>query len=304
MGILIGKAHETLTEYDVTNQSVDNSRFQTKNRSINKTLQSYAWKEKSSIKYDLDFIEDDDFKSLTYLIANKSSLHEGYITVPIPYSNEKTKCIHSFGGVINPSSTDVVKQYNGIKTVDTFNPTTDGTEITTVEYSDISTYDDGYGEFTNTGSGNWLTFEYNISDFLSTFSYQEVKRFTLAYFGMKSSPIKFYLWDYLNESWYNIEDFYYYDETQFEDPSFALNYQMAATFSLPFGYANINDNFISSGKIMFGVQSSSTTEPMIAQYVKMFINGYQVIIDDPESFDYRDYFTGMGRRGQLSLLEI
>ncbi len=306
MPILFGKSKNVLSEFCITNQTIENLQFKTKNRSINKSLQSYQWKEKASIKYDFDFIEESTFQDLTYLLTNKSSLNEGFLTMPIPYSNNKSKCIYDFNGITSPSSFHVCKTYSGPKGVDDFNPITEthDIELTTAQYTSIGSYDTNKVEVTNVGNGTWLTFEFNINDFLTTFSYKEIKRFMFVFFGMKSSPIKFYLWDYDNAEWYNIEDYYYYDSSKFAESSFYLNYQMIAPFSLPFGYESINTNFIDSNKIIFGVYSTSSTQNLLCQYIKMFINGYNVIADDPEAMNYRDYFIGAGRRGQLSLLEI
>ena len=170
MGILIGKANQTLSEYEVINQSVENDNFKTKSRSINKSLQSYSWKEKSEIKYDLDFLEESDYRDILYLLANKNSLHEGLITLPIPYSDNSTKCIFDYNAVSSPSSTHKIKHYAGVKTVDTLNPTSDGTELTTGDYNQIEDYNSSDYTLNNTGNGCWLMFDFLISDFLTTAS--------------------------------------------------------------------------------------------------------------------------------------
>ena len=307
MGILIGKADSVLQDFCIANQLVEQNQFKTKQRSINKSLQSYSWREKASIKYDLDFLTESDYCDIEFLLNNKSNLHEGFITMPIPYSDNKTKCIYTFQGVANPSSTNIAKKYIGSKGVNSFNPITETLtydELTTANYEKIDSYDTNGVSISNAGHGVWLTLNYDISNFLTTFSYKEIKRFTLVFFGMQSSPINFYLWDYVNSAWYNIDDFYFYDASQFASPDFYLNYQMVAPFSLPYGYESINANFINANRIMFGVHSTSLTQNLMVQYVKLFINGYNVISNDPDSFDYRDYFTGMGRKGQLNLSEI
>ena len=93
MGFLIGKANETLQEFETTNQNIRFDDFINPERSINKSAQAYAFREKGIFEYEFQFMSDLNYRNLLYLIKNRSSLREGLISIPIPYSSEPDSTI-------------------------------------------------------------------------------------------------------------------------------------------------------------------------------------------------------------------
>jgi hypothetical protein len=306
MGFLIGKSNEALTEIETTAQRISFDAFIDSSRSINKTLQTYQYKEKGSFKYEMSFLSDSDYRAITNIARNRNSLREGLFTIPIPYSH------YSNASILVPSTT-TNKAYSGNSTNKPWEAALNSlidTEFTTIEYDSIDTYDIDYVNLAAvTAKYNYMIFSFDLSSFVSLFDEREIRRLTLCINGMNSSPIRFFAYSPTSENWYNIEDYYYYDSTAFDAPYgeglFSLNKQLVASLALPWGLDSIATDFLSSNKVYFMAVTGAVNQSLIAQYVRCFVNGYWVSpasVLDLENF--ATAFTGAGRTGNLELQEI
>ena len=311
MGFLIGKANETLQEFETTNQNIRFDDFINPERSINKSAQAYAFREKGIFEYEFQFMQDLDYRNLLYLIKNRSSLREGLINIPIPYSSEPDSTI------ILPTVSTLNKVYYGGYLESTAKPwevvwgTLPKVELTSGEYSKVRVND--ANAIWIAPLANWITYyllQFNATDFITDFSYKELRRLTLGYIGMNSSPMRFFIWSPTYEQWYLIDDRYYYDDTAFDYPvgggEFSLNKQQVASFTLPWSTQSIYKDFVDTDNtVKFMVSNDHDNETLMMQYCRLFINGYWTMMAGPQDFEnYSTAFTGAGRVGKLTLMEM
>jgi hypothetical protein len=302
MPMRLGKANDTLTEYDIIGQDISYEKFQTMARSIEKNLQSYQFPEKAMIKYDFDFMTEAIYRSLILKLNDRSSVHEGLLTFGEPYSEYLTKCLFDFYGITNPSSTHKISI---IDSATTPIPTDSWIELNNIYYGKIGAYDTndidlGYG------TNPYFLLEFKLSDFLTQFSYEEIKRFTLLYYGMKAAPVKIYAWNLIEGAWYLLKTANYLDDTQFSVPAFYQNYQIAAQLYLPWGCTDFLTYFINtadSNRIKFLVQFPENANAY-AQYIRLAVNGFLAIPTRPEDLNFRESFIGAGRKGSVGLQEV
>lgn len=311
MGFLLGKIDAALTEFETTNQDIKFDSFLNSNRSINKTAQTYQYKEKGSFKYEFQYMQDAEYASMLKLIKDRNTLHQGMYLVPIPFSLSPTKSVLapefgtanqvwyalSNGEYSFPWKTkfdDLAKE-----------------ELTEAEYGKVSVYDTNYiGLTATTGYRPYFLLQFDLSDFITEFGDDVLRRATLGICGMNCSPIRIFAWSPLLEDWYNITDVYQYDATAFDlsgAGAFSLNKSMTASLSLPYGCTNFADTFVdgNDSTIKFMMAGGLTEQNLILQHAKLFVNGYWVFQDGVQDIEnYMTSFIGAGRMGNLELTEI
>jgi hypothetical protein len=309
MGFLIGKGNETLQEFETTNQDIKFDDFINPERSINKSAQSYAFREKGSFNYEFQFMSDTVYQNMLYLLKNRSSLREGLLLVPIPYS------LQSAASIQLPTYNTNNKFYFG-ETLDAATKPWTKTwaelvknELTEAQYGKIRVDDLNYVNLLAGDGVPYFLAQFSTSAFTTLFTYKELRRLTLSYIGMNSSPMRFFIWSPSRALWYLIDDRYYYDDTAFDMPggsgAFSLNKQLISSFTLPWGLTSIYSDFVDvDGTVKFMI-SGNVVQPMIVQYVRLLINGYWVMMAGPQDFEnFETAFTGAGRNGQVALLEM
>jgi len=300
MPMRIGKPVDGLTEYAIVGQDGPKiNDFKTMARTIEKTLQSYSFPNKASIKYDFDFMTEAEWRSLILMLRNRSAIHEGLLTLPEPYSEYSSKCILDFNAITNPSSTHIAA-YADTATAPA--PSGGWAELTTAQYGKLWAYDSNELSITPAVQGQ-LMLAFKISDFLAQFSYEEINRLTLILFGMKASPLKFYAYNFIEAAWYEIKRATYLDDTQFSIPGFYRNYQNVAALHLPWGCTDFLNYFLSSSRVCFLITFPAGAD-IYLQYAKLAVNGYHVINASEEDFNFRESFIGAGRKGSIELQEI
>lgn len=305
MGLLLGKANTSLSEFDTTNQNVKHNSFRINERSIDKSLQAYQFKEKAEFGYEFQFFSDANYQNLINLLTNRSSLREGLFLLPIPYSHQEAAC-----GLVPTEG--LHKAYEGNLTDPWNTPLGSMTlfELSSANYLKIRTYDTNYLETSGVGQLHYFfIFKFDLSSFLSLFSWKELRRMTLLHVGMYSSPIRFFAWSPLNNQWYLMDDRAYYDDTAFDIPgtgAFSLNKQLVSQLGLPWGNESLYQSFVDGSNIVtFMVSGGNIDQQILTQFVKLFVNGYWVNPDDPIDIEnFSVAFTGAGRTGNIKLMEM
>jgi hypothetical protein len=300
MGILIGKSDATLTNFEVTGQNVSFSSFRNTQRSISKAGQIYQFQEKGSFDLDFNYMSNGDYQSLSHILRNRNSLRDGLIFQPIPYAGDASTILDfTDKGTTNKAykfSTPSEPMANG---------PTRSSEFSSSEYDEVKAYDTSAVEIAAAAgnyAGYWMDF--NISSFLSTYSYKELRRLTLVIHGMKTSPVRFGIYDVLNSVWVPLVDKYEYN-SDLTSSSFYLYRQLVAQAATPWGSNTLYDNFAPSGHVQFLITSANVNVPMALQYARLFINGYWVGEEESGNFEnFATAFTGAGRSGQLKLVEL
>jgi len=305
MGFLIGKGNEDLQEFETTNQDIKFLDFKNPERSINKSAQSYAFREKGEFSYEFQFMSETYYRNLLYLCKNRSSLREGMILIPIPYASQQSSCI------LKPTYSTSNKFYYGSSAP--ANIPWDK-KLTDLAYAEISSTQYGYIRVDDSNSinlvpspnYNFYLAQFSLSDFITNFSYKDLRRLTLSYIGMNSSPMRFFIWSPTYLTWYLIDDRFYYDDSSFADTAFYLRKQLVSSFTLPWGNTSIYSDFVDgSGNVMFMIAGGTVNQPLLLQYLRLFVNGYWVMATDPQDFEnYSVAFTGAGRDGNLKLMEL
>jgi hypothetical protein len=314
MGMQLGKSNATLTTFDVSGVDVDFEDFSNEDRSINKSLQAYMFKEKGEFSYDFSHMDEADYRNMLEMILNRNSLREGLLHLPIPYSHESTKAIlpvtqanahkaYWFRTTDDPSDTSVVTF--GVADPPTFDAVA-STEFTNGEYNDIDAYDTNSVEIAASSTQySGLVFVFDLTDFVGEWSSQELRRLTLAFHGMKSSPIRFFIYNHTQSAWYLIDERYYYDDTDFSDAAFNLNKQLVAQMSVPWGDDSIASDYLASNKAYIMIVPNAVDTLILVQYIRLLVNGYWV--KSPRSKDIENFaneFTGAGRSGSLTFAEM
>lgn len=307
MGFLIGKSSDTLSEFETTNQRITPSTFRNIERSIDKTLQSFQFKEKLAFEYELQYMTDAYYQDLLALLKNRSSLREGFILMPIPWSADQSK------GVLKPvygSANKIYYSNPGVEPWTISMGTIGKTEFTEVQYGYIATNDTTYfSQAANASSYNGLIFEFDMAAFITAYTSKVMRRFTLGFLGMNSSPVRFFIWSPTQAAWYLIEDLYYYDDTAFDTPgagAFSLNKQLIAAFQHPWGTTGMYEDFVDSStkKVFIMACTNTVNQALMIQYARLFVNGYYVAADDPEDIEnFSTAFTGAGRTGNIKFQE-
>lgn len=316
MGFLLGKSNAaSLTEFEVTGQDVKFDNDKNKNRSINRSMQAYMYREKGNFIYEFDYLAEAKYRSMLGILQNRNSLREGMQLLPIPYSEDSTKAILDYNGITPVATTHgVYKVTSGIDPADMTltdgNPPTMGSatiaEFTAGEYGNVGTYNaSGVQHGPHCVDYTGFIFRFDLSNFISTWSGNELRRLTLFMHGMKSSPMRFFAYNWTQAAWYLIDDRYYFDDTQFSVPGFNLYKQLVAQLSTPWGDNDLNTDYLTGNKVYFMAVPGAGNKPALVQFVRLLANGYWVMADDPEDIeDFANAFTGAGRNGSLTFLEM
>jgi hypothetical protein len=312
MGFLLGKTSDAaLSEFETTNEKVNYNAFGNNERSINKSLQTYRYREKGAFSYEFQYMSDTDYENLLYIINNRNSLREGMILLPISAAEIDTTCI------LTPTygTTHKAWKLNGMTTKPWLSELGDitKTELSQSEYTDIGAYDTSYVELASDAT-NYQGFllQFDLTNFLAAKSYKQLRRLTLPIIGMRSSPARVFLWSPYRSLWYLVDDRYYYDSTSFDDPtlgsaSFSLNKQIVVAQSLPWGSASMYDEFVNgtSKVVTFMVCANALSQSMVINLARLYVNGCWVAADDPNDFEnWSTPYIGSGRSGTLKLSEI
>lgn len=320
MGFFIGKSNTALTEFDTVGQKPKFSSFKNVDRSVNKTIQSYMFKEKGEFSYDFNYLDEADYRSLLTILHNRNSLREGMFLLPIPYSHESTKAILPVTlanahkaywfrttddpadmtfGVADPPTFDAVASTE-------FNNNAPAVNYSEATYQAIDAYDTSAVRIAASSTEySGLVFVFDLTDFIAEWSAAELRRLTFVMHGMESSPVRFFIYNHTQSAWYLIDERYYYKNTDFTESSFFLNKQLVAQFGLPWGDNSINADYLASSKAYIMAVPSAIDTSILVQYVRLFVNGYWVIAEDPEDIeDFAESFTGAGRSGGLTFLEV
>lgn len=310
MGFLLGRLGDSsLTEFETTNQDIKHNDFEINERSVDKSLQSYSFREKLFAQYEFQFMTDTEYKNLLYLVKHRNSLRPNLVLLPIPYSHEYAKCIYLPDGINNICSYGMTVNSTTYPWNIPLNSLIQ-TEITANDYAKINTYDSNYIRQDGDDGVPYYVFQFPLGDFTSAFSYQELRRLTLTWVGMNSSPYRFFIWSPLRSTWFLMDDKFHNDSTSFDIPSgngaFSLYKGLVTGFSCPPGYDSIKDGFLDGNNIInIMVSAAKGFSPIMLQYVRLFVNGFYVKALSPQSFEnYSTSFTGAGRTGNLMLEEL
>lgn len=319
MGFLIAKPNAAFTSFVTVNQRVQYNSFRNPERSINKTLQTYQFKEKGDFSYEFNYMTEAEFRSLFYIVKNRSSLREGLLLIPVPYSEYESYCN------LTPTYNTTNKAYWGALAAAGGIPWEKAyadlgkSELSEAEYGKINIDDTNYLELAATAATyKYFLFDFDLTNFINGFSYKEIRRLTLPWIGMSSSPVRFFIWSptqyaryLLNPTketigWYNIDDKYYYDDEKISTSSFYLNRALVSAFALPYGNSSIYTDFLDgSNLVKIMAVTGEVNKSLLLQYVRLLVNGYHVCPVDPEDFEnYANAFTGAGRTGVLRMSEI
>jgi hypothetical protein len=300
MSILIGKSDATLTAFNVTGQTPTPNSFRNMARSINKSGQVYQFREKMGYDLEFNYMPDSDYQTLSAILRNRNSLREGLIFQPIPYAGAASSIIDLSGaGAVN-------KAYKFATDTDPLVFTGSKTEFNSTEYGYVSAYNSSYVNW-DSGGGDYNGFilKFSLAAFIAAFASQELRRLTLVIHGMKTSPVRFAIWDQVNSSWYPIDDRFEYNSAQLTTAGFYLYRQLVTAMGTPWGTNTLFDNYAADGTVTFMVVAGNPAEPMALQYARLFVNGYWVMEDEGGNFEsFASAFTGAGRSGTLKLLEI
>lgn len=309
MGFLLGKASDTLTEFDTSNQSIQSDEFLSTERSIDKSACGYAYKEKGSFDYEFQYLESTPFQNLLELIKNRNSLKEGMILIPIPYSEESAKCIllptHDTTNKVYYGRAETTRYPWNIALADL-----PKTEINEAGYGKIRANDTNYYDIdTEGGAGGvpYFLLQFDLSNFITDFTYKELRRLTVSILGMNSSPVKFFVWSPTRLDWFLMDDRFHYDETAFTDSAFYLNKSLISSFSLPNGSDSMYADFVDSSDktVKFMIAGADLNQTLLIQYLRLFVNGYWVMQNGTQNIEnFSEKFTGAGRSGTLSLIEM
>lgn len=309
MGFLLGKLSDaSLTEFETTNQDLKFDEFEIAERSVDKSLQSYLFKEKLFAQYEFQFMQNSEYQNLLYMVKHRNSLRPGLMLLPIPYSHSYEDCIISPDGVNNLAFYGMTVNATTYPWNIPLNSLT-LTELSAGDYTKINTYDSTYIRQDADDGVPYYVFQLDLNDFCNTFSYKELRRLTLEWIGMNSSPYRFFIWDYLHSQWFSVEDKYHYDSTSFDIPSgsgaFSLYKGLICNFTCPNGYESIYDGFMTNGIVTLMVSTGAGFQNILLQYFRLFVNGYYVKAMSPQSFEnFSTSFTGAGRTGTLILEEM
>lgn len=309
MGFLLGRLGTTLTEIETTNQNIKQDCFDLTQRSVDKSLQSYSFKEKLFASYEFQYLDDGDYEDLLALVKHRNTLRPNLMLVPIPYSEQSASCIISPDGVNQIASYGMTVSATTLPWNIALNSLT-LTELSAGDYTKINTYDSEYIRQDADDGVPYYVFQFNLSDFISAFSAKQIRRLTLEWVGMNSSPYRFHIWDSLHSEWFLMDEKYFYDSTAFDIPSgsgaFSLYKGLVSSLSLPNGYDSINGTFVdANGLVNIMVSTKEGFQNIMLQYVRLFVNGYYVKAMSPQSFEnFSTGFTGAGRTGTLELEEI
>lgn len=310
MGFLLGKSNQAFTAFECTGQNIKFSSGIDSSRSINKSLQTYQFREKGEFGYEFNYMTDAQYRAISALTRNRNSLRDGLFLVPIPYSHEADACVllpslathHAYAGT--PMASKPWEQSLGALTL---------TELSSGDYTKIVNYDSNYiSQAAAPNLYNFYILSFSLSDFIGHFSDKDIRRISLIINGMNSSPIRFFAYNHYSSAWYNIDDRFYHDPTAFDTPgvgSFSLHKQLVASFSLPWGDDSIYEDYLQGGTrfhfmITTGAPGASGQQLMI-QYARALVNGYWVTPDDSDGMEnFSTAFTGAGRQGSINLLEV
>lgn len=308
MSMMLGKSNAALTSFEVQNQTITPTTGQLSRRAVNRSASAYRFREKLSINYEFNYFADSVYQNLRYMVDNRNSLREGLFCLPIPYSESSTKCI------LNPLKSTHPAYY----VQPTSKPWTLAwaalalNELTDAQYGYINVYDTNYVNIVASAT-NYRAFilEFDLTEFLAAFSYKELRRLTLQVNGMNSSPVRFFVYAPLSDTWYNIDDRVYSNSGDFDLPSgsgaFSLHKQLVAQLGCPWSYDSLYDDFVNSStkKVTFMVAGGNLNQSLMMQYVRLFVNGLWVYpTDDTNLENYATAFTGAGRSGVLALEEV
>lgn len=315
MGFLLGKSHEALQEFDTTGQDLKFNSFPILDRSINKSLQAYQFREKAEIEYVFSFLSDSDHGNLTKLLLDRNSLREGQILLPIPYSENSSKCIYTFEGITSPSTIHKAFYF------ESSNPSWDltlaqlqsltgsgqyYTEFSTTYYNWVSYYDTNIF-LLNPASDKYcgVVLQFKLTDFLSSFSNKELRRITLITHGMVSSPIRFFAYDLKQDDWYLLADRYYYNDADFAKPGFHYYKQLIGQLSCPWGSTTLYNDFVSSSDYLtLMIACGKKGQPIEINWLRLLVNGFWVFSSESDIENFETSFTGAGRTGTIKFLEI
>lgn len=309
MGFKIGKASDTLNEFEVIDQQITQNNGQRTQRSINRTLQEFRFQEKANISMNLDFITNANFRTLKKLLGNRNDLKEGFMLIPIPYQDDaEFTFIGKVAGNSSPVPSLIKKIETSATTIEV--PTDAGfSEIAQADYNAIDTFDTNEFELTATANDKRfrVLVDIDVSTFVTAHSAPEIDRLGLLVFGMKSSPVKFYIFNNTTSQWYFINQFRHEDSNDFSTAGFFRNKQLFASFSLPWGDDSIQDDYLDSNVAHFLIEGPLVDSGQISlyfQHIKAFVNSFNVIPDADLAFNFRDVTTVTGRRTTLDFLEI
>lgn len=295
MGFLLGASSGSdFIEIETTNQSIQKTAFKNSERSIDKTLQTYRFKAKNIFKYDLNWIEENEYIAICNLLEKYSMVAEGLFLVPIPFSEYPAESIifaytvHSGYYTSNPE----------LEFPDSFY-----TELSSINQNKMKVYDNN----SNVLFGKWSTFifTFNVSDFIARF--QRIDRLTLQINGMMTSPMNIFIWCYSQSKWINLKTFSHHKAEDLNSSKFYNNKLMFGQVSTMQGTNSVMDDFTdSSGYCKFRIMSNENpVNGNNIQFARLFINGYYVNSEDSNSLeDFTSYFTGAGRSGVLTFSEV
>ena len=324
MGILLGKSnYDPLFSYNVTGNDVKPSNFRNNTRSINKSIQTYVFPEKMSFNYAMSYMQESDYQTLLTMATDRNSLREGLLCVPIPFADNASACILKTRQTAYDQAYKILAVPMGY-TAPWLQSWSDLLysylmEFTGTEYTHIEAYNTDVVTESSAAFYNGFVFQFDLQPFISAFGSAYIRRLTMPFIGMNSSPYRFYIWSPTNSSWFWINDKFCYDQTLCGsndgttipgNSTYQKNKQNCVSFSAPYGttsiYADFCDTSVGGTAIVrIMVSSLSGYQQMLVQFNRLLVNGYLATLTDPIDLEnYSTTFTGSGRQATLKLEEV
>lgn len=303
MGVLLFKGNTATASIDdvrVSNQQLTFQKFRNPERTLNKSLSTYQFKEKLEAEIQFQYEGDTYYRVLRKLLDDRNSLQDSLLFMPVPYSESKAATIYEPSTATNKAYfitwADLVKPWTK-DLADVILEEVDATSYTNIASPTSSTYIS-----TSSTGYNGIILSFDLTAFKDTFTTQDIRRLTLNLLGLQSSPLRSFIWSPSSEEWYNIGDTYYYEEADLP----LLYKQTISQFSLPQGFSSVASGFLDANyKVHFLICNGELSEIFLLKYARLLVNGYYVIPESPEDIEnYAVHFTGAGRTGSLNLLEI
>ncbi|MFA6198651.1 MAG: hypothetical protein WC734_05915 [Patescibacteria group bacterium] len=301
---MLGKSNSTLSTFTTTNQRISYDTGKIMERSVNRAMQSYRFTEKGNFQYEYQFLTEADYRTLIYMLNDRNSLRDGLFLLPIPYSDNSATAIytplyntHNVYTISDDATAPWGMALSAITKVQADNTNTAKLATYDTDYLNVAASSLYYSGF---------IFQFNINAFVAAFSQNEIRRLTLQINGMNSSPVRLFCWNVSRSTWYLMDDFRYFDDSQFTDGSFYLYKQIVGQLGPTYGEVSVGDSYLDGNDIVtFMLVGNELNQQVMAQYVRLFVNGFWV--DPEEPMDIENYmvsFTGAGRQGTLNLSEV
>lgn len=281
-------------------------------RSGNGALSGIIHQTKAEIEVEIDRISQTNLGGLREKMFDRTEPHKVFLNHPAivdtalnPVNGTQT---FTYNGITNPSSTHIAKTAAS----DNPNLLVGTTEISTGDYTTISTFGSQLTNGTPSLKYNYFFFGFDLTKYLAdaNTTIDSIERITLVLHKLEAvdtisaviNQIGIQV-DVFNNSTGVMTEIYRQGLT-----SDIVNTQFAGLGPVD-GFTNFDDYIDAFNKILFRVRNLNEFETVGANgididFVELLINGYGILDPISDNFTFRDAFTGAGKTGTIALNEI